>query len=503
MDRTKSFLWVDRFVIILGLIYVFLPVYIFIVGWLNIYVAFLSIAILSVCFWKLASNICWKAWGGKNQTSFQIKYWLVVGGVILFWVYISGIGGFSYQTWDFFVRNPIFRDLCKESWPVRYDLSQQPGLVQDITGTSEVAFTYYFSFWLPAALFSKIFGLSEVGSNIALYGWACLGILLVVYLLNRYQGRNSYVTLWLLVCFSGLDVIGFFIKNGYVPTNSHMEWWASYFQYSANTTQLFWVFNQSIPVWVICAMMLQFGPVRKAVGLSAMVFAYSPWAAMGMVPLSLSVLHVKGESPKEKVRGIFTFENMVLPLFMLLIYGTFYLANSSSVSGTGFLFALNRGRESKVILHMLLFWILEFGIYFFIMGNTQVESPFYWVVLAELLCFPLYHISAANDFVMRASMPALFFTMVYVGRFMELESSQYIFRKKIMVAVLCVGMWTSITEINRNISNTLNNEVYINDPVHSLGMIATSDEEQIRTIMNQFFVYEYEEKFFFQWLSKK
>lgn len=495
----------DKFLLTLCFIYVFLPVYIFAIGWLNIYAAFATVLILSVCFRNLLLSVFYRRkgeGGGRNKNIFDAKYWFAAGCVVMFWVYISGIGGFVYQTSDFFVRNPIFRDLCNETWPVCYDLSYQSEFVQNIVGTEEVAFAYYFSFWLPAAFLSKIFNLSETGSNIVLYIWSCLGILLVLYLLNRYHGKTSYFTLWLLVCFSGLDVIGYFIRYGYVPIKDHMEWWGRYFQYSSNTTQLFWVFNQSIPIWIICALIIQFQEKRKIIGLSALVFAYSPWAAMGMIPIACSVLNVKEENLKEKTKKILMFENTALPVLLFVIYGTFYLANSNSVAEAGFLFAFNNGKESKIILHMLLFGVLEFGVYFFIMGKTQSKSPFYFAVLIELICFPFFHISAANDFVMRASIPALFFTMIYVGNFIELKDSSCAFRRKMMIVILCLGMWTPITEMNRNISNTLNSDQYIYDPVYSFGRMETADEGQIGIIRNQFFVYDYKEKFFFKWLSR-
>jgi hypothetical protein len=110
--------------------------------------------------------------------------------------------------------------------------------------------------------------------------WTYVGILLIIYLINRALGKASYMVLWIFFGFSGMDVVGFLIKNGWFPLVDHIEWWSEYFQYSSNITQIFWVFNQSVPVWILLALLVQLEDNRFVAGVSSLVFAYSPWAAV-------------------------------------------------------------------------------------------------------------------------------------------------------------------------------------------------------------------------------
>lgn len=163
----------------------------------------------------------------------------------------------------------------------------EPEIVRQTLGSDKVALAYYFSWWLPVSALSKLFHLGNFGRNLLLYCWALSGILLVIYCISRYLGKCSYLVPIILIFFSGLDVIPFYLTNSSVNFTDHIEWWAVFFQYSSNTSMLFWVFNQAIPVWCITALLLQSENSPYSAALSALTFAYSPWATFGMIPLAL------------------------------------------------------------------------------------------------------------------------------------------------------------------------------------------------------------------------
>lgn len=203
-----------------------------------------------------AFNYIFKLFPSKNRVinffdKRYLNFWIIVLAVVAVWVYLSGIGSFVFQNGDYWVRNPIFRDLSTYQYPVIYDLSKESEAVQRICGSERVAFSYYFCWWLPVSYASKLFGLSETARNVLLYLWAVLGILATVYLICRKIGKCTYIVPVVLIVFSGLDIVPWLLKNNIfsnLPWTTHIEWWAGYFQYSSNTTQLFWVFNQSIPI---------------------------------------------------------------------------------------------------------------------------------------------------------------------------------------------------------------------------------------------------------------
>lgn len=481
--------------------YVCIPIVIFFCGWLNPIIAVIgSILLISLAFFTIR-EICQQ---GRENTielfhTSNVKFWAVIGIIALLWVYFSGIGNFTYQNSDYWARNPIFRDLSEQSWPVIFDLSKESEIVQSICGNEKVAFSYYFCWWLPVSFLSKLFGMNSFVRNIFLYFWAVLGILEIIYLLCRKLAKCSWAIPTIMIFFSGLDIIVWWLHNqgGFSWTN-HIEWWASYFQYSANTTQLYWVFNQSIPIWLTMALILQFDSSKYVAALGSLVFAYSPWATFGVVPFAVAATIKDKKSFRKAINVI----NILVPAIMLLIFGTFYLASSGSDGKIGIIFSFHQNEKKRVLANYIVFVLLEFGIYFLTMKTRARKYEYYWITLVELFIFPLVIIRDGN-FIMRGSIPALFLLMYYVMRFLLEEDTEQVKQsKKILIALLCIGAITPLCEINRSVSTSTATNDLLQEDVYSFANIKTENEGRIATTKSQFFIYDYEDTLFFKYLAR-
>lgn len=67
------------------------------------------------------------------------------------------------------------------------------------------------------------------------------------------QTENFYMAVVYIYLFSGMDILGYYVTGidmSTVAQSDHLEWWTK-FQFSSITTQLFWVFNQCIPAWLV------------------------------------------------------------------------------------------------------------------------------------------------------------------------------------------------------------------------------------------------------------
>lgn len=479
----------ENIVIILGITYLILPICIFFLGWLNIFLGIILSLLFAYFGYKLYSVLNVE----KNNLFLKknIMYWIISLILICLWVYFSGIGGFSYQNDDFWARNAIFRDLINYDWPVIYDLSLEPSYVTNLLGTSKVAFSYYYIFWLPVALISKIFNLSWTVSNYLLYIYVALGILLTLYFLNRKLNKCSYIAIVLLICFSGLDVIRYFIRNGVLPTTEHIEWYGDfYYQYSSNTTQLYWVFNQSVMVWLIMSMFININNHKYTLGLCALTFAYSPWAMVGLLPYMLAVFI---KNIKDSINVV----NIYACLIMLIVFGSFYFCGTKG-SNSMFISFLYFDGSYKAYLMLIL---LEFGLCYILMGKKKYE--YYYVTLISLLLIPFIQDESLN-FCMRVSIPALFMLMYYADR--ALYDNKGI-RKILLIVLLIIGSYTPFTEIYRSVTNKLYwSEYMIRDEIYSFGNThynGDDKEDSIKMISDQFFAYDYKNSFFFKYLAKK
>ncbi|MEI8198913.1 MAG: hypothetical protein WCG21_02540 [Eubacteriales bacterium] len=411
----------DRVIYEISVVYIALPIFIFLAGWLRPAVAIPACIIFLVSLFLLMKNhpapISWHLTREKRL--------VVIVSIILLavWVLFSGQGGFSFQNADYQYRNAIFRDLIEKSWPVIYNYNPQNiPANSSIAGTSNLAvLTYYIAFWLPGALFGKLFG--WYAGNAFLYFWSLLGIVLIVYYLFRTLRNTSVWSVVILIFFSGLDILGYVIISGKYPGPiDHIEWWSG-FQYSSNTTLLFWVFNQTITIWLAILLILNLKNTRSLFFLYAMLLLHGPFPFLGMLPIVLwkayqgYPLTIPTEDTERKnpvfvfllwfwngVRRALSFENVFGGISVLLII-YLYLSNNMSAGKTG---------TNNFSFNYCVFVFFEGGMYLLFLYVDHHRKPLYWISLISLLLIPFFKVGSSQDFCMRVSIPALFMVQILI-----------------------------------------------------------------------------------------
>ena len=242
---------------------------------------------------------------------------------------------------------------------------------------------------------------------------------------------------------------------------------------------------------------------KSKCGLSALAFAYSPFATIGMIPIAIGSIF-NGEdneqSLSKKIVNALTFENIAIPILILVVFGSFYMQSSNSLGEYGFIFCLHP--EFRTFTLYAIFIFSEVLIYFIAMGSTARKFKFYWITLFELLTIPLFKAGLWNDFCMRVSIPALFLLMILVLQ-TYFENQEHL-RRRVIQVLLIIGFITSLSEINRNLSGTLNlsEEEYINELVYSFGDMQTDNEDQVWINMNQYIPRDFQNSFFYRYIAK-
>ncbi len=103
-----------------------------------------------------------------------------------------------------------------------------------------------------------------------------------------------------------------------------------------------------------------------------------------------------------------------------------------------------------------LFFVLEAGLLLALAvkalpGTDRTSRLLAAVAALSLALIPFVHIGKYNDFVMRASIPALFTTWVLVGRALTREDGGSRWARRALVAALAIGSVTAATEFARSI----------------------------------------------------
>ncbi len=443
MLRIKRF-----YIIITTYIYLALPVLIFLLGWIRLPYAILAVTALLV---GIIYSLKHEYMNNRNAYIYIHWKWLVFIAVFLFvFAIISGVGGFYYQSRDFNWRNAIFNDLIKFEWPVIYN-------------KTNTALVYYFAYWLPAALIGKLFG--RTAADIALLNYTFIGLLIVFFLMYMLLKINKFSQILILMSvfllFSGLDVLGaqfaeILLGTPYYFIPNHLEWWTWSREYSSNMTQLMWVFNQSLMSWItIALLLLQKKPNNFAV-IGILLLASGPIPFIGFFPYAvvLAIKYViknKKSLPMSKIiKNIMSLQNVLFGVIVFpIVY--FFLTSNTIVQEKGFQL-VSLQFNAIYIFFFVMFIVLEVLVYLIPLLLCNKKDVIL-ILTGVLLCIiPFFKLGADEDFIMKASVPALFILMIYLVKFFigkkDLNKKNRVI-ELILIIAFTIGTLTPIVEQTR------------------------------------------------------
>lgn len=412
------------------MLYLGIPVIIFFFGFFNIIAGLAAAALFITASFFLLKD---QKREGLEITTVKIpwKFLIITVLLALFVSVFTGVGEiFVWTTEDHPVRRAIMRDLVDYNWPMIYDPATQtnPEVIEAIKGRGSYMFVYYLTYWMPAALVGKLAGFNA--ANVALVIYNSIGIELIVLSMATYLKRASYATIVMLICFSGLDVIPYAVRT---ISGMGMVWgfegYVNHMSMISDIYSLMNVFNQCIPTWLIATVILNQKDCRSVGYWGGMLFAFSPWGTIGLVPIALCKVFTD-----KKFKNVFTPANLITPVVSLFMFGSFYLASSGGTDdrGTTLGFFLKDGKSFWVfLLSYIVLLLTEVGMYVLILFKRQKKNPLFWVVIGELMLYPLYKISAPNDFLMRGAMAPLFVLCVFTAqKISEVTAENILLRRK-------------------------------------------------------------------------
>jgi hypothetical protein len=286
----------------------------------------------------------------------------------------------------------------------------------------------------------------------------------------------------------------------------HLEWWNGILQYSSNTTQLYWVFNQSIMIWLITAVIINCKKRSSIVFASCLSFCYSPFATFGMIPIAIAlVIKRNNNNDDSKIIKLKKLVKDIIPeiffsMLILIIYGSFYLSANSSISVNGLTYKVTGLELWEFLILYMVFIVTEFLFYFLMIRKQYKKDILFIVISIELFLIPIYLATPANDFCMRVSISPLFILMIYVIDYLlNSNCKEKIF---VLYIVLILGAVTPFNEIGRSVYNTFFTEDYLaNKKINSIMDPITDSGEELCN--DQFYCKDIDEHFFFKFLAKK
>lgn len=510
---TLSYPWLFTFIIL----FLTIPLFIFFLGYLRLAVGIpLTLIFAGIVFYAV-SDCLNNAEGRKldrSDTDIKIPVSYLIGFAVtaLAISFVSGVGEYIYTLQDHQFRRAILRDLINYDWPVIYDYSTQtnPEVVQIFgIAAGKRAFSYYFLYWMPAALAGKVFGFGF--GNFVLFIWNSIGIFLSLITASAVIKKFTAWVPFFFVFFSGLDVIPNIVYS--YTEYSGWRWFEGYFtsmSYVSNFRELASVYNQMVPCFLIMAALLLAYNTRS-MGLTAgILFAYSPWAVFGILPLVAALLFGKKHRAPKLSRTMFNTlspVNIASAFLLLAIFGSYYTSNANAVGYKGFAWTFFDNQVLFIPAYMI-FIALEVLPFVVLLYKREKKNPVFWAAFASLLIIPLYQITENNDLSMRGSMPALFFFCILLSGFIAEVMDEKNTPKtkkgwiKSAAIMLTVILMTFTTLLNLFVifgSIITGAESDIED-IGSFGNINKAQYAEV--IQEQFYAEGYEDSFFYRYFAR-
>lgn len=487
---------------IVAYIYIFLPVFLFLVLWLKLYIG-IPLGLLLIWFVYRALKSARPVLSiNRNRKTMMII--AAAALIALVWVLLAGTGEVLAQYDDNSVRNGLLRLLIDDPWPVTRSMTyhgviQQRGLV------------YYLGFILPAALFGKAFSLQA--AQIFLILWCSLGIFLAWYFTCDSRGRLRLWYFPVLIFFSGLGVLGYYLFGGvYGAEGVRYEWWAEIFRFASPSSLICAAYNQFIPAWLLYLLIMRQKENKYIILLWSGSLIMCTFPAVGMLPFVAYKMidnmrasqadteqsKTKSEPETKKVnegkKRILSFVSVanLLGVVIALICTAFLFTgnpagniihrstsvvpearNTVMASGdnTGGLI-IEEGEEPQErelpryglidvehagrFLRYLIFIVIEAGIIYAIIFKAKKKDPLFYISLGTLILCPFIRVGDGIDFCMRASIPALFCMCqlsIDAGRIYK-ATKKYLL---LLLLAVCLyfGVWRGVDMLRVPIEMTL------------------------------------------------
>ncbi len=487
--------------------YLLLPLLIFAVGYLKWYVAVVTFIVAAVAVWQVCRSLA-----DTEVESRPVPYQPVLLGVAVAITFLLGVGGYYTQHIDFIAKNPILNDLVLEPWPVIVRPQTMSQEIQQICGSQPLGLVYYFFFYLPAACVGKLAGIAA--ARFALFVWTAAGLYILLNQLAQYVNKDKGIgkrQIWLLVIllvfFGGMDIFGYISRRVYDILQEHprscyfMEGWCGdsvfYFTgYGSHWSSLYACFNQSIPIWMMTALVVDCRKISIIGFFYSFTLLYSPWAAMGMLPIVACYAVSRMVSDTRVVRQVFSFPNIVFPLCVLLLVGTFYMSNNTPLEEKGWFWEFLS--PLGFVVRYVAFIAVELGVYVYLVRSKLGKDWLLTASVITLLLIPLYKMTHYNDFIMRASYPALFVVFMFWLRWCF---ENWRLKRRLIIVIVILSSFVALQRMAVALRLTVEEKGAV--LVWPDEQFCNTDNPEVATLgERQFFAHDYGKTFFWKYLAR-
>ena len=393
----------------LAVVYLMLPVVVWLVGWFEWWLGLPAAALLVGALRRPLSG----PWRLRAPTPAEAA----VLAVAALWVLASSAGGvFDPRNIDFFSYQVILLDLGRHPWPTYLPdplAAWRPAPAEGPPATPPLL-RYYLGWHMVPGLAAHWLGPAALSWTVAVWTWA--GVALVALLFTRgRRGRALAVALAVLVFFSGVTFAGLPAFKGWEWVDRIIEdrnWHFLIYEPVFLRTWSLTATLKSAPHHFLAAglyalLCLHLCRQPRFLAVLGVLLAAAPfWSAfvaVGLLPLLVVVLWMNG------VRPFLRWPNLCLagPLFGVVVL---YLTSGAMDFPHGWMWQREGYDWPRPMRRLPLFYLTEFLLLAVLLAAVRPavrREPFFIAAVATLLLLPLYWYGSVNELLYRGSLPAL------------------------------------------------------------------------------------------------
>jgi len=499
-----------KYLLLFSVIYIYIPIVIFLLGWTKLYIALPCLLALTFCAYRVIRSV------RKSEClQLEIDAGVFAVSIIFFtWIgYICGWGRFVDQVDDWGKHNAILADLVQKSWPVYYHNGDESSML-----------SYYIAQYLLPAGVGKMLK-SFKAAELFLYFWNVLGVELIFLNLISYLKLNKRI--WQIVSMTLIPfysvpiwliqyILSIFTKYNYIE-NNHWVVYENEFklQYPSNWIMFRWVFPQVIVLWIILLIFLaNKDKIEYYLPLMLPAILYGSLSFLGLIPVSIAYAieyFVKNKNVKAWIKKIFSVENIISfatlgSVIALYFYGNVFGEKPDTIS-----FGVTHFDGSRFTAYIV-FELFAVGAYVLVLGKEHKGDGIFLASVITLVLLPLVHMGYENDLTVRACIPALLYIMLMLIDYLNHFDYSHIQEMKIskrlglliIIVFIAVGMHYPFKEISWVAYSEAGNYLHWGtDPKWgTLEQFANRKLDIYEDIQYNYYVYDLEDNLFYKYVAR-
>lgn len=509
--------------LIITLLYIYLPVAIFLVGFTKLPIWILTLGIMGFFGYKLYCD-----YRPQEEDCIIVKPWVMaaVAGIITVICILLGFGGIFAQAGDWHKHNAVLHDLVERKWPVYYVRYEKSML------------TYYLGQYMLPSLIGKIAESGREGSGFAVAEavmavWGIIGLVLVYINLVRItkadRVKSQLRLVFIMIFFCGALPLAQIICNEIFGNKMHSlgaHHWLLVdnlmLQYRSNMVMIRWIYPQIIVVWLITILFLENREKTRHYVLlltPLMIFGTFSVVILGMLAVISALVTVIGsDNRKGSIADIFSLSNILSMATLGTVFIT-YFWGYLQVEKPAYISFKAQNLNVVSLTVVFIFDICMFGVYAVCVFEREKKNVIFYAVTAMLAVIPLFRMGLCNDWVMGTSMPGLFIIMIYVASM--LNDREYVLTKRgkksayrygtacaLISVFLVVGAIYPVAELKDNVADFVQGNSNLSfednsaDYYQTLETFSNRDSEESDDLIYNYYTYDLDGKFFYEYIAK-